>query len=224
VGKPVEYDEEVEKIGLIIKEFGILIFAGVVGVGILIYGLWGVLAPEKARVEIIKGSQPVRSDHVGFENDLQSTRSDLLITVDIAGAVEKPGVYKLPSESRIGDALVVAGGLSANADREWVAKTINLAEVVEDGEKVYVPFYKETPSQIEGKGVSLGGQGVILSDKMININTASVSELDSLEGVGEVRAKLILDNRPYSKVSDLVEKAKIPESVYEKIKDKISVY
>ena len=199
-----------EKISLFIREFGALIIAGVVGIGILIYGLWGVLAPEKVKVEIVK-SNIGNSDTV---------ISEMQIVVDIAGAVEKPGVYKLPSGSRIGDALVMAGGLSAKADREWVAKTMNLAEVVEDGEKVYIPAI-----QIISDSVS---QKVSVSESQksgkVNINTASESELDSLEGVGEVRSKLILDNRPYSKVSDLVEKAKIPESVYEKIKDKISVY
>ena len=199
-----------EKISLFIREFGALIIAGVVGIGILIYGLWGVLAPEKVKVEIVKSN-------IGNSN---TVISEMQIVVDIAGAVEKPGVYKLPSGSRIGDALVMAGGLSAKADREWVAKTMNLAEVVEDGEKVYIPAI-----QIISDSVS---QKVSVSESQksgkVNINTASESELDSLEGVGEVRSKLILDNRPYSKVSDLVEKAKIPESVYEKIKDKISVY
>ena len=215
-----------EKIVDFLREFGVLIIVGVVGSGILIFGLWGVMG-ERATVEIVKGgSQPVRSDLVGSENDLQPTRSDLLITVDVAGAVQKPGVYKLPNGSRIGDALVMAGGLGEKADREWVSKTINLAEVVKDGGKIYLPVYKETPSQIESKGVSLGGQGVTLgiTSKKININTASLSELDSLVGIGEVRARTIMDNRPYSDTNDLVTKAKIPQSVYEKIKDLVTVY
>lgn len=191
-----------EKISLIIREFGVLIVTGLLGVGVIVYGLWGVLAPEQATVEIIKGSGETQ----------QST-----IFVDVAGAVEKPGVYQLPSSSRIGDTLVAAGGLSSGADREWVAKTLNLAEVVEDGDKIFIP--KKDEGGIENKTVEYTDpQG------KININTASQSELDELEGIGEVRAKTILNNRPYSKTDDLVSKAKIPESVYEKIKDKISVY
>jgi len=201
-----------------IKQFGILILAGVIGVGILIYGIWGVVGGERATVEIIK-DDPARSDLVGFENDLQPTRSDLLY-VDVAGSVEKPGVYKLPSGSRIGDALVVAGGLSASADREWVAETINLASEVKDGEKIYIPLlYRDDPSQMQSKGSSLSYKGT-----KVNINTATSGELDSLAGIGEARAQAIIANRPYGSSEELVSKAKIPQSVYEKIKDKISVY
>jgi competence protein ComEA len=195
----------VERINFFLKEFGVLLVIALVGVGVLVYGLWGELGSEKATVEIIKGDKN--------ENDQQS------IYVDVAGAVEKPGVYQLPSGSRIGDALVMGGGLSSNADREWVAKTINLAQPVEDGEKIYIPTKSAEGAilvQDMTKGVAQGGK--------VNINTASLSELDSLEGIGEVRAKTILDNRSYSKIDDLVSKAKIPESVYEKIKDKITIY
>lgn len=208
-----------EKINIFIKQFGILILIGVVGIGILGYGMWGQLMPRKPVVEIIKNN-PSRSDLVGSDNGLQPTRSDLLVTVDVAGAVEKPGVYKLPNGSRIGDTLVMAGGLSANADREWVAKNLNLAEQVKDGGKIYIPsvnIARETPLQNNGKGVTLG-------IATININTASLGELDSLTGIGEVRAKQIMDNRPYGNKEELLSKAKIPQSVYDKIKDLISIY
>jgi competence protein ComEA len=181
---------------------------GVVGVGVLIYGLWGEMMSEQAQVEIVKGS--AQGSELGEQRQ---------VVVDVAGAVEKPGIYKLPSGSRIGDGLVAAGGLSASADREWVAKTLNLAEVVKDGGKVYIPIYKETPSQVEGKGVSLGATSV-----KININTASEGELDTLPEIGEKRAEAIVVNRPYGSTADLVSKAKIPQSVYDKIKDQISVY
>lgn len=198
----IEYYEYVEKISLIVKEFGVLIVVGIVGIGIILYGMWEELVPEKARVEVIKNKDTGSVLGSGGE-----------ITVDVGGAVEKPGVYQLPSGSRIGDALVVAGGLAGEADREWIAKTINLAEAVEDGEKVYIPATTQTISNPLGQ-----------KSGKVNINTATFAELDALEGIGEVRARTILDNRPYSKVSDLVDKAKIPESVYEKIRDKITVY
>lgn len=189
----------------LIKQFGIWILVGVVGMGTLIYGLWGVMGGEKATVEIVRGGSEL------------GERSDLLY-VDIAGAVEKPGVYKLPSGSRIGDALVLAGGLAASADREWVAKTINLASEVKDGAKVYIP----EKSQITNSQIPNSKQ--INNSNLININTAGMGELDTLAGIGEARAQAIIDNRPYGSIEELVSKAKIPQSVYEKIKDKISVY
>ncbi len=188
-----------------IKQFGILILVGVVGVGVLIYGMWGQLVSEKATVQIIK------------ESENQNSKDE--IVVDIAGAVENPGVYKLPSGGRVGDALVMAGGLSASADREWVAKTLNLASEVKDGGKIYIPLYRETPSQSNGKGVTL-----VSTSNKININTASVGELDKLAGIGEARAEAIINNRPYGSTEELVSKAKIPQSVYDKIKDLITVY
>lgn len=206
-----------EKISEYLREFGVLIVVGLVGGGILIYGLWGVLGGEEVTVEIVRDN-PSRSDLVGFENDLQPTRSDL-IYVDVAGAVEKPGVYKLSSGSRIGDALVMAGGLSAKADREWVARTINLASEVKDGGKIYIPAVQqisESVGQSASKSVSESGK--------ININTASNGELDSLAGIGEVRAQAIIANRPYGRTEELVSKAKIPQSVYDEIKDSLSIY
>lgn len=189
----------------LIKQFGIWILVGVVGMGTLIYGLWGVMGGEKATVEIVRGGSEL------------GEKSDLLY-VDIAGAVEKPGVYKLPSGSRIGDALVLAGGLAASADREWVAKTINLASEVKDGAKVYIP----EKSQITNSQIPNSKQ--INNSNLININTASLGELDTLAGIGEARAQAIIDNRPYESIEELVNKAKIPQSVYDKIKDSISIY
>lgn len=182
---------------------------GVVGMGILVYGVWEQIKQGEVRVEVISGDSAIR----------QISDSAKQIVVDVAGAVEKAGVYQLQIGSRIGDALVVAGGLSASADREWVAKNLNLAQEVEDGGKIYVPLYRETPSQ--GKGVSLGEQ---TTNGLVNINTASLGELDTLTGIGEVRARAIIENRPYGSTEELMSKAKIPSSIYEKIKTSVSVY
>jgi competence protein ComEA len=191
-----------------------------VGGGILLYGLWGVLKGEETTVEIVRNN-PSRSDLVGSENNLQLTRSDL-IYVDVGGAVENPGVYKLLQGSRIGDALVAAGGLSEKSDREWVAKTLNLASEVKDGGKLYIPKRddRETSPQSNGKGVTLGS----MSQGKVNINSASVAELDGLNGIGEVRAQAIVANRPYASTQEIVDKAKVPISIYETIKDSLSIY
>lgn len=196
-----------EKISEFLKQFGIVVVIGMVGCGILIYGLWGVIKPEESVVEIVKGEEQTKN--------LQTSE----IVVDVAGAVESPGVYTLPGGSRIGDALVMAKGLSAKADREWVAKTVNLAEVVKDGGKIYIPAKQEA-----GDITNQQTNGSTQSQGKVNINTASLGELDRLEGIGEVRARAIVDNRPYGATLELVSKAKIPESVYEKIKDQVAVY
>lgn len=170
--------------------------------------MWGAIAPKESVVEIIKA------------NDVKD--DDSIVVVDVAGYVMNPGVYKLPSSSRIGDALVAAGGLSASADRDWVAKTINLAEKVKDGGKIYIPakVVTKVTGEVEGESVS----EAVVNNGKVNINTASESELDSLVGIGEVRAKAIIEGRPYASTEELMSNAKISQSVYEGIKDQVSVY
>ena len=145
------------------------------------------------------------------------------ITIDIEGAVEKPGVYKLPAQSRIQDALIAAGGLSQNADRQKIAQTVNLAAPLTDSAKLYLPAVGE---HYAGSGIASGtstdtGQG---ASGIVNINQASEAELDALPGVGAVTAQRIIDGRPYQGTQDLVTKKIVGQSEFEKIKDQISVY
>lgn len=140
------------------------------------------------------------------------------IFVDFEGAVQNPGVYELASDARINDLLIRAGGLSAEADREWVEKNINLAQKLSDGAKLFIPKLGEleSASQVAGASASVV--------KQININTASAAQLDSLWGIGEARATAIIDNRPYQTIEELKTKAKIPSNVYERIKEQVTVY
>jgi len=105
--------------------------------------------------------------------------------------------------------------LADEADRDYVSRVINLASEVEDGEKIYIPLIKEQ----EGGGVVMG----VVTD-VVNLNTASKSQLDTLWGVGEKRAEDIINGRPYRSVEELVEKGVLTESVMEKNKDKLTVY
>lgn len=140
------------------------------------------------------------------------------ISVDVSGAVQKPGVYKLKEGSRIEEAIGAAGGFSKNANQEYISKYLNLAQKLVDGSKIYVPFEGET-------SISQGSQvaGANVSTK-ININTANQSELESLSGVGPVTASKIISNRPYQKIEELLEKKIVGKSVFEKIKESIAVY
>lgn len=142
------------------------------------------------------------------------------VIVEISGAVEKPGVYKLLASERIERLLIEAGGLAADADREWVNKNLNRAAKLADGQKIYIPKAGENVRSTTGTtsitGIASNQSG------LINLNTASAGELDNLPGIGAVRAQAIIDNRPYSSPQELLNRKIIPQSVYEKIKDKIS--
>ena len=75
-----------------------------------------------------------------ISQEITANQEKIDLTVHIDGAVEKPGVYSLNADSRVQDVLIYAGGLSAAADRQWVAKQLNLAQKVSDGMKIYIPF------------------------------------------------------------------------------------
>ncbi len=158
--------------------------------------------------------KPPSSDFYDFS---QESASNITIRVDIEGQVTKPGVFTLKENSIIQDALIAAGGLSQDADRDWVAKNLNLAEKLNDAQKIYIPKSGEIISQTS---TSLHS-GTEAQTGLININTSSESELDTLPGVGPVTAGKIINNRPYSKIDDLLTKKVVSQKVYEQIKDKI---
>lgn len=141
--------------------------------------------------------------------------------VDISGAVKTPGVFEFSSDDRISDAIERAGGLSDNADTDFVSKNLNQAQVLTDGMKIYIPFEGEeestilgTSSNFESSSTSEGG--------LINLNTASESELDSLPGIGPARAQDIIAGRPYDTVNDLLIRKVVGSSVFNDIKDLVT--
>jgi competence protein ComEA len=157
----------------------------------------------------------------------ESESSELLeVVVDVAGAVEKPGVYRLASDSRVNDALLAAGGLSGEADRDWVSRYINLAQSVSDGIKIYIPTVGEKQQADVGATSAVTDTGSVIglqTQDQVSINMGSAAELDALWGIGEKRAQAIIENRPYSSLDELMTKAGIPKNVFERIKDKISL-
>lgn len=129
--------------------------------------------------------------------------------VDIGGAVNRPGVYKLANNLRVNDAIAAAGGLAGDAD----TSKMNLAAKIGDGQKIYVPTKLDS---------SMVGRSVAGVSTLVNINSATEAELDSLPGVGPVSANKIIASRPYGSLEDLLSKKAISASVYAKIRDLIS--
>lgn len=156
----------------------------------------------------------------------------LKIAFDIEGAVEKPGLYQLDEGARIDDILILAGGLSVNADREWSEKSLNRAARLVDGGKIYIPTVDETSS---GKvlsnlpapvyaGKQAGPSNLLgTATSQVNINSASQSLLESLPGVGPVTAVKIISGRPYMSLDELKSKKAAGNALYEKIKEMISI-
>lgn len=167
-----------------------------------------------------------RSNVEVLEATTEAQKADSVVVVEVSGAVESPGVYEMTGGSRIEDALIAAGGVSSDADRIWMEKFLNRAAEVSDGQKVYIPRESEQSdsgsSMISNPVVS--GVGGVVTEGRININTASQNQLESLWGIGPVYAQNIIEQRPYSSVEELLSKGVIKQNVYDRNKDKLTVY
>jgi competence protein ComEA len=138
------------------------------------------------------------------------------VIVDVAGAVNNPGVYSLPAQSRVIDALRAAGNGVTGSD----LSDLNLARVVKDGEQIYV---NPTVRTINGKRIIKK----VVPRGPININRASAKEFDGLAGIGPVIAKRIVEyrrvNGPFMTIEDLQKVSGIGSAKFEEFKSKVSV-
>lgn len=185
---------------------------GLAGILLLVVGVFSAILISNKATD--KGVEIVEIDDSG------EAEKGKEVYVDVAGAVMKPGLYKLSPGARMNDALVAGGGLGEKADREWLNKNLNLAAKIIDGTKIYIPFAGEGNSNKDRPSYD---KGLSLTDK-ININTASSAELDTLWGVGPATAEKIISNRPYGSVEELLTKKAVKSNVYETIKEKVAVY
>lgn len=144
------------------------------------------------------------------------------IFVDIEGGVRAPGVYKLVIGSRVDDAIAKADGLSEEADRELLAQRINRASVLVDGAKIYIPKKGDASSTSYNFDQSTS-QPLTSDNILISVNTSSQNQLEALPGIGPVTAKKIIDNRPYQTLEELVSKKALSKSLYEKLKDRLTL-
>ena len=149
------------------------------------------------------------------------------VFVDVGGAVASPGLVRLTAGARVNDAVAAAGGMTSEAD----AAAVNLAAKLEDGQKVYVPAKGESAAPsgspaAGGTGAS-GGNASGSGGSLVNINTATVEELDELPGVGPATAQAIIDEREsngaFTSVEDLMRVSGIGEKKFEKLASSICV-
>ena len=200
------FEKKIESIKNNLFSF-VFAFFGILLLALAIFSLiFNHKKQESSSIEIISGEK-------------EATFSAIL--VHLSGAVEKPGLYQLTSSSRINDALIQAGGLALEADRDWFDKNINLAEIVKDGQKVYFPFKGENEDN---------GQTYILGENQakINLNTANSSQLESLSGIGPATAQKIIsfrqENGSFTKIEEIMDVSGIGEATFKEIKDLITVF
>ncbi|MBI4009390.1 helix-hairpin-helix domain-containing protein [Candidatus Roizmanbacteria bacterium] len=175
----------------------------------------------------IKSSQLINERPTNLEIDLDKPKKLEIkkIIVDLSGAVEKPDVYEVSSGARLKDILILAGGLSLEADRIFFSKNFNLAKTLSDQDKIYIPTYEEVEVGNIKQNIQTfqNEQQTLGASTGIKINNASLESLDGLPGVGKVTAQKIIQNRPYGSVDELLTKKVVGKSVFEKIKDLIQL-
>lgn len=164
--------------------------------------------------QVITNQNTVQDKTDNQENEVIAEKKEII--VDIKGSVKYPGVYEFEEGARIKDAIDKAGGLLEDAD----TSTINLSQKLKDQMMIFVAKIGEVSNHHSSSHQSL-------SKDTININLATKEELMKISGIGETKAKAIIDYRKnkgsFEKIEDITKVKGIGKSTFEKIKDDISV-
>ena len=139
-----------------------------------------------------------------------------LLVVDVEGAVLRPGIFELPAESRVADAIEAAGGYGPHADLAAAAAQVNLAAILRDGQQIVVPT----------TGVASGGSGSGDAGGLVNLNSAGPEALDALPGIGPVTVQKIVAARseqPFASLEEMVTRKVLTTSQVDKIRDLVTL-
>ena len=186
-----------------------------------IYFLWPIITEGSTIMpdsSVLAADMSKENTEKELDSNLESSDGKTTSNIDgkdiivyVTGAIQSPGLYKVSSVSTVGDVIKGAGGVLPYGDVE----TINLAETVQEGQHVHVKFNFH------------GNPEVLLRNQKININTASVKELDALPGIGPTMAKRIEEYRQskgaFTSIDDIKHVKGIGDGLFKKIRDKITV-
>ncbi|NQO20503.1 ComEA family DNA-binding protein [Streptococcus suis] len=185
-------------------------------------------------------SQPAKSDQTGLtdfsQTEQTSSSSDLVeetsteeseessqLVVDVKGAVVKPGLYTLEADARVNDAVEAAGGLTSQAD----PKSINLAQKLSDEAVVYVASKDENISVVASTTASSAMSQEEKNSNLVNLNTATETDLQTISGIGAKRAADIIAYREanggFKSVDDLNNVSGIGDKTMESIRPYVTV-
>ncbi|KXJ37862.1 competence protein ComE [Bacillus spizizenii] len=171
--------------------------------------------------EPMKQTVSTETENTEVKQEAFKDESNETIVIDIKGAVKHPGVYEMRTGDRLSQAIEKAGGTSEQADEMQV----NLAELLQDGTVVYIPKRGEETAVQQGIGGAIqsdGGKGAL-----VNINTATLEELQGISGVGPSKAEAIIayreENGRFQTIEDITKVSGIGEKSFEKIKSSITV-
>jgi len=178
---------------------------GLAIIALLVLVISALFVMRGSSQEVIAAPAPLEIESSGMQT----------LMVDVAGAVINPGVYSLPLNARVFEAIKAAGGLKKGAD----TSDINQARILRDGEQIYV-----YPTTTSAGGVS---RPAVRKNGPIMINRATVKDFESLDGIGPVLANRIVSyrkiNGPFTVVEDLLKVPGIGQSKFAQFKEKLRV-
>jgi competence protein ComEA len=197
--------------------------------------IWLVASGDRGTL-VVEGGGPVpgRSDAAGGIAIDGGSPGPVAVTglvVDVQGAVARPGIVELATGSRVADAIAAAGGFGPRVAADRVAQTLNLAALVKDGDQIIVPSRDDpaatTPTTpAGGGGASGGGGGGRGAAGPVDLNRATIAELDALPGIGPVTAAKIIaarEEQAFASVDDLRTRKILGAATFDKVKDLVVV-
>ncbi len=181
-------------------------------------------------------TKPAQNQQLAFETHPQTQQSVVLgtsdvqdnsteyIYVQISGAIKTPQVAKLKKGARVFELIDNSGGFTADVSNAYVNKILNLAKVLNDGEKIYIPYSIE---ELEPDFTTKYSENSTETSDIININTANKEELKTLPQVGDSTADKIIDyrtkNGPFKSIDEIKNVSGIGDKTFEELKDLISI-
>jgi len=176
------------------------------------------------------GRAPESSDRAGVVDGSTSSSGGAHVVVDVQGAVVRPGIVELPAGARVADAITAAGGYGPRVAADRVGQALNLAALLKDGDQVVVPSRDDpvvaAASGATGSSGGGGGAGGGGAGGPLDLNRATLAELDALPGIGPVTAAKIIaarDEQAFASVDDLRTRKILGAATFDKVKDLVVV-
>lgn len=186
--------------------------------------IYNLLYINNKKNEIIQEIEDENFEEFSEEKIEEKIEEEKMIYVDVSGEVNEPGLYALIEGSRVNDAIIIAGGVTNEAD----LTEVNLAYILTDAMKVTIPKKVKEVKKIKpvvSKNINIVSEDTVLNGK-VNINTATKEQLKTLSGIGDSTADKIIkyreENGNFSNVEDIKKVSGIGESKYNKIAEKIT--